>query len=31
MRENIPIIRLRNTSGMLMARDGVVLCFFMRQ
>jgi hypothetical protein len=31
MRENIPIIRLRNTSGGLMARDGVVLCFFMRR
>jgi hypothetical protein len=31
MRENIPIIRLRNTSGRLMARDGVVVCFFMRR
>ncbi len=31
MRENIPIIRLRNTSGMLMTRDGVVICFFMRR
>jgi hypothetical protein len=31
MRENIPIIRLRNKSGVLVARDGVVLCFFMRR
>ncbi|HEX8704504.1 MAG TPA: type VI immunity family protein [Myxococcaceae bacterium] len=31
MRENIPIIRLRNQSGDLIARDGVVLCFFMRR
>ncbi|MDC0706863.1 DUF3396 domain-containing protein [Stigmatella sp. ncwal1] len=30
MRENIPIIRLRSHSGRLVARDGVVLCFFMR-
>jgi hypothetical protein len=31
MRENIPIIRLRNKSGDLVARDGVILCFFMRR
>jgi hypothetical protein len=30
MREKIPIIRLRNKSGDLVARDGVILCFFMR-
>jgi hypothetical protein len=30
MRENIPIIRLRTDSGVLVARDGVVICFFMR-
>jgi hypothetical protein len=29
MRENIPVIRLRK-SGILVARDGVILCFFMR-
>jgi hypothetical protein len=31
VRENIPVIRLRNTSGVLVARDGVILCFFMRR
>lgn len=31
MRENIPVIRLRSESGDLVARDGVVLCFFMRR
>lgn len=31
MRENIPIIRLRTDSGALVARDGVILCFFMRR
>jgi hypothetical protein len=31
MRENIPIIRLRTGSGVQVARDGVVLCFFMRR
>ncbi len=31
MRENIPVIRLRNKYGVLAARDGVVLCFFMRR
>jgi hypothetical protein len=31
MRENIPVIRLRTDSGRLVARDGVVLCFFMRR
>jgi hypothetical protein len=31
MREDIPVIRLRNKSGELMARDGVILCFFMRR
>jgi hypothetical protein len=31
MRENIPIIRLRSKGGILMARDGVILCFFMRR
>ncbi len=29
MRENIPVIRLRTDTGILVARDGVVLCFFM--
>jgi hypothetical protein len=31
MRENIPVIRLRTDLGELVARDGVVLCFFMRR
>jgi hypothetical protein len=31
MRENLPIIRLRTKSGVLVARDGVVVCFFMRR
>ena len=31
MREKIPVIRLRNRSGVLVARDGVILCFFMRR
>ena len=31
MRENIPVIRLRIKSGILVARDGVILCFFMRR
>jgi hypothetical protein len=31
MRERIPVIRLRNSSGDVEARDGVVLCFFMRR
>ena len=31
MREKIPIIRLLDRSGGLVARDGVVLCFFMRR
>jgi hypothetical protein len=31
MRETIPVIRLRNSSGVLVARDGVILCFFMRR
>ncbi len=31
MRENIPVIRLRTDTGMLMTRDGVVICFFMRR
>jgi hypothetical protein len=31
MRENIPVIRLRTPEGDLTARDGVVLCFFMRR
>jgi hypothetical protein len=31
MRENIPVIRLRTETGFLVARDGVVLCFFMRR
>ncbi len=30
MRENIPVIRLRTKSGVLVARDGIDLCFFMR-
>ncbi len=30
-RESIPIIRLRNSSGELVSRDGVVVCFFMRR
>lgn len=30
MRENIPVIRLRTDTGVLVARDGVVICFFMR-
>ncbi len=31
MRENIPAIRLRSKYGRSVARDGVVLCFFMRR
>jgi len=31
MRENIPVIRLRIDTGRLVARDGVVVCFFMRR
>jgi hypothetical protein len=31
MRENIPVIRVRNRSGDLDVRDGVILCFFMRR
>jgi hypothetical protein len=31
MRERIPVIRLRSKGGILMARDGVILCFFMRR
>jgi hypothetical protein len=31
MRERIPVIRLRNKSGVLVARDGVIICFFMRR
>ncbi len=31
MRENIPVIRLRTDTGILMTRDGVVICFFMRR
>jgi hypothetical protein len=31
MRENIPVIRLRTDLGDLVARDGVILCFFMRR
>jgi len=31
MRERIPVIRLRNKSGDVRAREGVVLCFFMRR
>jgi hypothetical protein len=30
MREDIPVIRLKTKSGVQVARDGVVLCFFMR-
>ncbi|WP_224247992.1 type VI immunity family protein [Hyalangium gracile] len=30
MRENIPVIRLRTDLGDVVARDGIVLCFFMR-
>jgi hypothetical protein len=30
VRENIPVIRLRTDLGELVARDGVILCFFMR-
>ena len=31
MRENVPVIRLRTDLGDVVARDGVVLCFFMRR
>ena len=31
MRERIPVIRLRNQSGDLEVRDGIILCFFMRR
>jgi hypothetical protein len=31
MRDDIPVIRLRNKSGDLVVRDGVILCFFMRR
>ncbi|MCP3141000.1 type VI immunity family protein [Pyxidicoccus xibeiensis] len=31
MRENIPIIRVRNDYGDVAVRDGVILCFFMRR
>jgi hypothetical protein len=31
MRENIPVIRVRNRSGDVDVRDGVILCFFMRR
>jgi hypothetical protein len=31
MREDMPVIRLRNKHDVLLARDGVVLCFFMRR
>jgi hypothetical protein len=31
MRERIPVIRLRNKTGVLVARDGVILSFFMRR
>jgi hypothetical protein len=31
MREKIPVIRLRTDSDRLVARDGVVICFFMRR
>jgi hypothetical protein len=31
MRENIPVIRLEADDGSLVARDGVVMCFFMRR
>lgn len=30
MRQNLPVIRLRVDTGRLVARDGVVICFFMR-
>ena len=31
MREAIPTIRVRTRNGTLLARDGVILCFFMRR
>jgi hypothetical protein len=31
VRENVPVIRLRTDLGDVVARDGVVLCFFMRR
>ena len=31
MRENFPVIRLRTDLGDVVARDGIVLCFFMRR
>ncbi|HEX8697940.1 MAG TPA: type VI immunity family protein [Myxococcaceae bacterium] len=31
MREQFPVFRLRNQSGEVEARDGVILCFFMRR
>jgi hypothetical protein len=31
VRENIPVIRLRTDLGDVVARDGVILCFFMRR
>jgi hypothetical protein len=31
MRERIPTIRLKNDIGVLVARDGIILCFFMRR
>lgn len=31
MREHIPTIRVKNRSGELVVRDGVILCFFMRR
>ena len=31
MRDSIPVIRLRNKIGVLVARDGVTLCFFTRR
>jgi len=31
VRERIPVIRLRTKSGVLVGRDGVILCFFMRR
>jgi hypothetical protein len=31
MRENIPVIRVRNDHGDVDVRDGVILCFFMRR
>ncbi|HEX8699971.1 MAG TPA: type VI immunity family protein [Myxococcaceae bacterium] len=31
MRDRIPVIRLRTKSGRWVARDGVILCFFMRR